>query len=54
MQLTSISAASYAHSVVSAMADWVLGLLPIWLIWGLQMGRRTKISVGILLGLGVL
>lgn len=47
-------AATYAHSAISATGDWVLGLLPIWLIWDLQMGKRTKVSVGILLGLGVL
>lgn len=47
-------AATYAHSTISAIADWILGLLPIWLIWGLQMNTRTKVSVGILLGLGMM
>lgn len=49
-----IPASTIAHSVISGVADWTLGLLPIWLIWGLQMNRRTKISIGILLGLGIL
>lgn len=49
-----IPLATYAHSGISAMADWTLGLLPIWLIWGLQMNQRTKISIVILLGLGIL
>ena len=49
-----LPASTYAHSAVSAVGDWTLGLLPIWLIWDLQMGRRTKVSVGILLGLGIL
>lgn len=46
--------ATYAHSAISAAADWTLGLLPIKLLWDLQMNRRTKISVAILLGLGVM
>jgi hypothetical protein len=47
-------AASYAHSVVSAAADWVFGLLPIWLIWNLKMDTRTKLSVSILLSCGMM
>jgi hypothetical protein len=46
--------ASYAHSVVSFTADWVLGLLPIAMIWNLQMNRRTKISLACILALGLL
>lgn len=46
--------ASIAHSAVSFTADWILGLLPVFLLWNLQMNTRTKISVGILLGLGLL
>jgi hypothetical protein len=46
--------ASIAHSAVSFSADWVLGLLPIALIWKLQMNRRTKVSVAAILGLGLL
>jgi hypothetical protein len=46
--------ATYAHSTISAIADWILGLLPLWLIWDLQMNFRTKISVGIILGMGVM
>ncbi len=47
-------AASYAHSAVSASADWVLGILPVWLIWDLKMNIQTKISVGMLLGFGMM
>lgn len=46
--------ASYAHSVVSFTADWVLGLLPVALIWNLQMNRRTKISLAGILAIGLL
>ena len=46
--------ASIAHSAVSFTTDWILGLLPIVLIWDLKMNLRTKVSVACLLGLGLL
>lgn len=46
--------ASIAHSVLSFTADWILGLLPIFLIYDLQMNLRTKISVAGVLSLGLL
>jgi hypothetical protein len=46
--------ASIAHSVVSFTADWVLGLLPVALLWRLKMNTRTKVSVAGLLALGLL
>jgi hypothetical protein len=46
--------ASIAHSVVNFIADWVLGLLPIALIYNLQMNTRTKVSVAAILSLGLL
>ncbi|KAH7131285.1 hypothetical protein EDB81DRAFT_763933 [Dactylonectria macrodidyma] len=30
------------HSIVSALSDWCLGLLPISLLWHVQINRRTK------------
>lgn len=46
--------ASIAHSAVSFTADWILGLLPIVLIYHLQMNFRTKVSVAGVLSLGLL
>jgi hypothetical protein len=46
--------ASIAHSAVSFTADWILGLLPIFLIHHLQMNFRTKVSVAGVLSLGLL
>jgi len=46
--------ASIAHSAVSFTADWILGLLPIFLLWNLQMNTRTKVSVAACLSLGLL
>lgn len=47
-------AASYIHSIVSAIADWILGLLPIWLIWNLRLDARTKLAAGIPLSCGMM
>jgi hypothetical protein len=49
-----VPAASIAHSVISFTADWILGLLPIVLLWDLKMDTRTKVSVAGLLSLGLL
>ncbi|KAH8683351.1 hypothetical protein BGZ60DRAFT_217876 [Tricladium varicosporioides] len=46
--------ATYAHSAVSALVDWTLGILPIFLVWDLAMNPRTKIIVGVILGLGAI
>jgi hypothetical protein len=46
--------ASISHSAVSFTADWILGLLPVALLWDLKMNTRTKISVAGLLSLGLL
>jgi hypothetical protein len=45
--------ATFAHSAVSATADFVLGILPVSIIWDLKMNLRTKVSVGVVLSLGV-
>jgi hypothetical protein len=45
--------ATFAHSAVSATADFVLGILPVSIIWDLKMNFRTKVSVGVVLSLGV-
>jgi hypothetical protein len=46
--------ASIAHSVISFLADWILGLLPILLLWEVQMNSRTKISISVILSMGLL
>jgi hypothetical protein len=45
--------ATIVHSSVSAVSDWVLGLLPIAMLWKVNINRRTKISIAILLGMGL-
>ncbi|KAI1378264.1 hypothetical protein F4677DRAFT_389098 [Hypoxylon crocopeplum] len=49
-----IVGSTYAASAVNAIADWVLGLLPIALVRNLELSRRTKIMVSCTLGLGSL
>ncbi|KAL2045432.1 hypothetical protein ABVK25_012103 [Lepraria finkii] len=42
-----------ADSSLKAMADLVLAFLPITFLWNLQISRRKKVSLAMLLGLGV-
>lgn len=46
--------ATYAYSAISCVADWGLGLMPIFLIWHIQMDMRTKISVAAILSVGAM
>ena len=41
------------HAIISAICDWVLGLLPIAILWDVQINRRTKIVVALLLSMGL-
>jgi hypothetical protein len=43
---------SYTHSGLSALSDFLMGLLPVWILWGVNMPRRTKITVAGLLAVG--
>lgn len=42
------------HSCVSALSDWCLGLMPIALLWKVNINRRTKAIIAVLLGLGMM
>lgn len=48
-----VQALSIAYSAVAAAADIIFGVLPIFVVWKLQMARRLKVIVGILLGVGI-
>ncbi|KAF4216374.1 hypothetical protein CNMCM8980_005283 [Aspergillus fumigatiaffinis] len=43
---------AYLYSVTATLCDFVLGLLPISLVWKLQMTRKTKIALAAILSLG--
>lgn len=45
---------TYLHSILSAIADWTLGLLPVTILWDVKMGWGTKAMLVFLLGLGAL
>ncbi|KAF5868029.1 putative integral membrane protein [Botrytis fragariae] len=49
-----VPAASVAHSVIGFTADWTLGLLPIWVMWGSKMSMKAKLSISGVLSLGLL
>lgn len=48
------TALSYAVAVVSILSDWIFAILPIFLLWNVQLDWRVKCSVVGMLGLGVL
>ena len=50
----SFVSAAYSVSVMSILTDWLYALLPIPMIWSVQMSIQKKITVAFLLGLGVL
>jgi len=45
---------TYAHAAMSAVTDWVFGILPVFFVWKLKMNPRTKLSVILILSLGFL
>lgn len=47
-------AATYGYSAISCWTDWTMAILPVFLIWNLQMNIRTKISVAMILSMGAM
>jgi hypothetical protein len=45
---------SIAYSAIMAVSDLCLAALPIWMLWSVKLNRRTKSSIGILLGMGAM
>lgn len=43
---------TYAHSVIISISDWTLIILPIFMVYHLNLGFLTKLYVGIILALG--
>lgn len=46
--------ATYAYSAVSCVIDWVLSLMPVFLVWHIQMNMRSKVSVAAILSVGAM
>ncbi|KAL3422852.1 integral membrane family protein [Phlyctema vagabunda] len=49
----SIVSAAYAISVMTILSDWLYALLPIPMIWNINMSSQTKSTVVVILSLGV-
>lgn len=54
LDATVVSDAFYGYSAISCMTDWTFSILPVFLVWNLQMNRRVKISVVGILAAGVM
>lgn len=52
MDLDHIIAMAYVYSITATLCDLTLGLLPIALVWNLQMNLRTKCALAGILGMG--
>lgn len=53
MNVAVVPNATIAYSVVCFLADMVIGLLPIPMLWHVKLNTRTKITITVLLSLGV-
>lgn len=47
-------ASTFASSAISAFIDWGFGLLPVFMLWDLNVTTKKKIGLGVLMGLGAL
>ncbi|KAJ5692682.1 hypothetical protein N7462_002105 [Penicillium macrosclerotiorum] len=52
MNLDSVIDIAYVYSVTATCCDLTLGLLPIFLVWNLQMSTQTKAALAGILGMG--
>lgn len=46
-------AAAYSISVMTIVSDWMYSIMPIFMIWNVKMTLQKKITVSLVLGLGV-
>lgn len=45
---------TYGYSAVQCLTDWIFAILPFFLVWKLQMTKRSKISVALILSMGAI
>ncbi|QUC18860.1 uncharacterized protein UV8b_03101 [Ustilaginoidea virens] len=48
-----VISAAYALTVMVVLSDWFFALIPIPLLWGVDMTKQAKVTVIVILGLGV-
>jgi hypothetical protein len=46
--------ATYGYSAISCAADWTLAIIPIFIIWNVQMNLRMKIVVTLILAMAAM
>ncbi|KAK1965657.1 hypothetical protein LY78DRAFT_579965 [Colletotrichum sublineola] len=46
--------ATISHSVVAAVSDWIIGILPMLILWQLNMKREKKIRLLFFFGIGMI
>jgi hypothetical protein len=44
----------YGYSAITCAGDWTFSILPVFMVWDLQMGKKEKISVIMILAVGAL
>jgi hypothetical protein len=51
MNMNSLLGVVYMYSGVAATCDFTMGILPVFIIWNLQMSRRIKVAISGILGI---
>lgn len=54
LSIDTLLAIAYLYSAITIFCDLTLGILPVFLIWRLQMNGRTKVALGVILSLGAM
>ena len=54
MDTTTVVNLTYAHSAIITAVDWTLAILPIIIVWNMNMSMSTKLYIALILGLGSL
>lgn len=49
-----VSNAFYGYSAISCLTDWTYSILPMFVVWKLQMDKRMKVSVVMILAAGAM
>jgi hypothetical protein len=49
-----VVATFYGYSAIACITDWTFSILPVFLVWNLQMDRKEKASVIAILATGAL
>lgn len=49
-----VVAVVYGYSAITCVGDWTFSILPVFMVWNLQMGRKEKFSVIMILAVGAL